>query len=1120
MKKRTYWKTIWQSLLSSKGRFFSIFHLMLIGSMALIGLKVAAPNMEKTAQNYIDQGQMMDLAVMSDLGISQADKAELDSIAGAQIEYAYFKDVTLETGTEAIRLFSIPKTISLYQLRAGKAPSSEKEVLLSTNLRGKYRIGDTIRVKEGEKQASVLKETVLTVTGFADAAEIWGNINLGPASAGTGQLAGYAFVPETTFDSEVYMMARIRYDDVREIPYYQPAYQQRISVHQEELNRLLSDNGKKRLESISKEAREKMGEAEQDITAAQDQLAEAENQIATNEANLEEAKAQLDQGQAALESRKQRLDQVAMDLTTAKEQLDDSHSQLQLAQKELETHRANLDNSQQELAQGEAALMTAQSDLTAKEQELEQLAARIAQARNDFERTTQAIQDQVAVALAMGENPSDVPELVDLQLRLKQLESDLATMEQAYQVGMRAYETGKSYYQLQEAIYRKAKEQYEYGESQYQIALNSYQEGEQAYQTGLVEYESARLVYESGQEQLALAHAHLDDKRAELGRGQAALQEAKQAFERQRLSAEQEIKAARKELQVAQADLAQLSTPEYKSYTRDSFPGGNGYANYVSSTRSISAVGNIFPAVLYVVAALVTFMTMTRFVDEERSNVGILKALGYTNAQVLIKFVIYGLASGLLGTVAGLLLGNFLLAPMISRIITDTTVIGESQLYFYPEWFLLAMIFSLLSSVLPAYLVAGKELREKPALLLQAKPPVSGAKIFLEHLSFIWRRMTFTQKVTARNIVRYKKRMLMTVIGVAGAVALLFAGLGIRSSISRVTDQQFSQLLHYQMVVVEQTRASQEEKAAVKKAFDAKGIQKTLPIAYYGLTESMKGQAEALAISLFVSQEKELSPFVSLRSPVTGQALALPEKGAIISEKLAQLYQVQVGDKLTLHLNQEPIDLKVAGITEMYAGHFIYLSATAYQEATKQTYQPNASLLVLENDHKETVEKTATNLLALRGVVAVVQNTSLITLLETIVQSLQSVMIILIVLSVLLGIVILYNLTTINIAERIRELSTIKVLGFYDAEVTFYIYRETMILSLVGIFLGLIGGFFLHRLLLHVIASPAILFTPTVSLDVYLVPVVAVLGILVVLGLSVHRRLSRLDMLEALKSGD
>ncbi|MTB64823.1 FtsX-like permease family protein [Streptococcus sp. zg-86] len=1120
MNKKIYWKTIRQSLLSSKGRFFSIFNLMMIGSMAFIGLKVAAPNMEKTAQRYIEQGQVMDLAVMSDLGISQADKKELDRIRGVQIEYAYFKDVTIGAGQEAIRLFSAPKTISRYQLKEGKDPASAREILLSTNLKGTYQIGDRITVQEGNKQARVLKETAFIVTGFADSAEIWGSINLGPASTGTGQLAAYAFVDEAAFDSEVYMMARLRYNDLAAVPYYQAEYKKKVTAYQTTLNEALSDNGKERLASVQKDGQEKIHQANRKIAEADEQLQEAQTKLDAKETELNQGQLRIDQGQEEVDLQTEKMAQIEESLLQAQDGLDSSRNQLEATKKELDNQRSKLDKSRQELGQAEAKLVKAESDLKNKEAELERSAAQIASLQMEFERLTKMIQDQITFALAAGDNPGDLSELVEAQLQLKQLEGDLARQQQAYQEGQAAYEVGKAQYEQESVYYQIGIQQLELGEEQYQLAQTAYQEGEKAYQEGLAQYESGRLAYEAGLEQVTLARSSLKEQQTALNQGRAAFQTAQQEFEKKRISVEQELTKSRKEIQVAQADLARLDTPEYRTYTRDSLPGGNGYANYDSSTKSISAVGNIFPAVLYLVAALVTFMTMTRFVDEERSNIGIFKALGYTNRQIIIKFIVYGLASGLSGTIVGLLLGNFLLAPMISRIITDTTVIGRSGFSFYPKWYLLAILFSLLASVLPAYWVVRRELKDKPAQLLQAKPPVSGAKIFLEYVPIIWQRLSFTQKVTARNILRYKKRMLMTIIGVAGSVALLFAGLGIRSSISQVIDRQFQDLLHYQLVLVKQSRVSQEDKDQVEKALRSPVVQKTLPIAYYGLTETVKGQDDALAISLFISPEKDLSSFVTLRNPKNGQGLLLSDEGAIISQKLAQLYQVDVGDRLTVKVQQEELTLKVAGITEMYAGHFIYLSDVAYQRASGKGYQANADLVMLDKSDKKAVEKVARDFLAMKGVVAVVQNLSLVTLLETIVQSLQSVMLILIVLSILLGIVILYNLTTINMAERIRELSTIKVLGFYDREVTFYIYRETMILSVLGIALGLCAGFFLHRLLLVVIASPAILFAPTVSIDVYLVPIVAVLGILTLLGWLVHHHLSQLDMLEALKSGE
>lgn len=1120
MKKKMYWKMIRQSLMGSKGRFFSIFSLMLIGSMALVGLKVAAPNMEETAQDYIEKGNMFDLVVMSDLGISQTDKEELDTISTATVEYAYFKDVLLGEEAVPIRLFSIPKTISRYHLREGKAATSQQEILLSSHLKGIYQIGDTISLDEGDKQASVLAERTFVVTGFADSSDIWGRIDLGPAGIGSGLLAGYAFVPEEAFESEVYMMARIRYHDVDSFSYYQTAYKEAMMKHQEELNDLLADNGNERLVSIQQDSQQEMQVAQQAIQDAQQKLTAAADEFTQHEASIKQAKQELAQAWEKLEQDKASLHGTNEELSQKKEALDHYQEQIEPKKKRLDSSRNRLEESWQNLSQLETRLEQLQKHLNQQQTRLAQKASQIENAQIELQTRTQSLQEQRTFAIAAGDTPDEVPEIRQAQQELHELESEIVAAQITYQAELTAYREEEIAYEEEKARYQVVQQYYEYDKSQYQKDIDRYQEEIDSYHASLAEYEANRLSYEQAIDEVSEIQSHLRSQEKALEEQATSLETQKSEFDKTRLETEQDIKKANKQLQLAQAELARIDSLEYKVYTRASLPGGSGYANYDSSTQSIAAVGTIFPAILYVVAALVTSMTMTRFVDEERSTIGILRALGYTKSQITLKFVLYGVASALSGALIGILLGNIWISPMVSRIITDTTILGESHLHIYPSWFFLAIIFSLLASVLPAYWVVQKELREQPAQLLQAKPPASGAKIFLEFFPLIWKRLTFTQKVTARNIFRYKKRMTMTIVGVAGTVALLFAGLGIRSSISRVIDQQFHQLLHYDMIVVEQGLATEKELTEVQKAVTAKGVKENVSVAYYDLTESIEGQDDVLTITMLVSPEKHLSSFITLRDSVTGQELSLPETGVILSQKLASLYQVNIGDSIVVHLQQETVTLPVAGISEMYAGHFIYLSDTAYQEATKKEYQSNAHLLVLEDNQQDMIETWTADFLDMKGVVAVIQNTSLKTLLETIVTSLQSVMLILVVLSILLGMVILYNLTTINLEERIRELSTVKVLGFYDKEVTLYIYRETIVLSLIGVLVGLCAGVFLHRLLLHVIASPAIFFAPSVSLDVYFIPVGAVFGILIVLGYLTHRRLRALDMLEALKSGE
>ena len=532
---------------------------------------------------------------------------------------------------------------------------------------------------------------------------------------------------------------------------------------------------------------------------------------------------------------------------------------------------------------------------------------------------------------------------------------------------------------------------------------------------------------------------------------------------------------------------------------------------YSNSAMSIRAVGNIFPVVLYAVAAMVTFTTMTRFVDEERTNAGIFKALGYHSKDIIAKFVIYGLVAGTLGTLLGILIGHYVLAPTISHIITERMIVGENQQYFYWTYSCLALGVSLVASVLPAYLVSRRELHEEAAQLLLPKPPVKGSKILLERITFIWSHLSFTQKVTARNIFRYKQRMLMTIFGVAGSVALLFAGLGIQSSVVGVADRQFKDLQQYQMVLSVNSSASNSDKAKLEEKLQSDDVENYRLIYSKQTEEKYSGKAGIQTVTIMVTDQDDLAPFVQLEK--NGEKLDLSD-GVILTEKLAQLAGVSVGDNFTI----DGKTFKVGAITEHYVGHFVYMNQKTYEAIYGQAAKMNTYLVQLKDKSAVNTERVAGEFMEQAAVNGLVQNASTIQLFESFANSLNHTMAILVLVSVLLAIVILYNLTNINVAERIRELSTIKVLGFHNKEVTLYIYRETIILSLIGMIVGLVSGFYLHQFLIQMIAPGTFRFQPKVGWEVYLIPVLAVSVILTILGFFVNHYLRKVDMLEALKS--
>ena len=899
MKRKTYWKDLLQSFTGSKGRFLSILTLMMLGSLALVGLKVASPNMERTAWDYIQKANIADITVIADYGLDQADQEELKNLTRASVEFGYMTDLTLEGSQDAIRIFSKTERISKFQVTQGRLPEKEDELALADFWKDRYQIGQVIHLSQKKGSNSQLKRDSYTITGFVHSPDIFSKSDMGSSASGNGNLAAYGVVTEDNFKSSVYTIARLRFASLTDVNPFSSDYEKKLEEEEETLKNLVADNGQARLEKMKKDAQEP----------------------------LDEGKKQLDEAETNLTAGKKRLQEIESRLKGQEAQL----SQLPEPQKSQAS--SQLEEAKEQLKQEKEKLSQAETDLTNE----------------------------------------------------------------------------------------KAK------------------------------------------------------------------------------------------WQTSQDEVNALTEPTYHVYNRKSSPTSQGYLMYSNSAMSIRAVGNIFPVVLYAVAAMVTFTTMTRFVDEERTNAGIFKALGYRSKDIIAKFVIYGLVAGSIGTFLGIFIGHYILAPTISHIITERMIVGESQQHFYWTYSCLALGLSLIASVLPAYLVSRRELHEEAAQLLLPKPPAKGSKIILERITFIWSHLSFTQKVTARNIFRYKQRMLMTIFGVAGSVALLLAGLGIQSSVVGVADRQFKDLQEYQLVLTVRNHASASDQAQLETKLQADAVDKYRLIYSKQVDEKYAGKAGVQTVTIMVTDQDDLDPFVHLEK--NGEKLSL-SNGVVLTEKLAQLAGVTLGDTFKI----DGKEFTVAAITEHYVGHYIYMNQKTYEAIYGQVPKMNTYLVKLKDKSQVNTETLAGQFMEQPAVTSVVQNASTIRLFETFASSLNQTMAILVIVSVLLAMVILYNLTNINVAERIRELSTIKVLGFHNKEVTLYIYRETILLSLIGMIVGLVSGFYLHQFLIQMIAPGTFRFQPKVGWEVYLIPILAVSVILTILGFFVNHYLRKVDMLEALKS--
>lgn len=1151
MTKKTLNKDIRNSLRQSKGRFLSIMLLMMLGAFSLVGLKVSGPDIEDTLNSYMESANAADLFVVAGYGLSDEDQAEIQE-ENADVEFGYFVDTVVGDTPSAIRVFSQTKDISTFELVSGALPTKSNEVALASTMTDQYKVGDTIRLNESGSN-TLLKEHEFTITGFVNSSELLSKTIKGVSSAGSGDLSGFAVVPKDAFDSEVYTIARLRYPNLRKWKTTSREYSDKVVELQQALEEKLADNGTTRLDTLKTTADDKISEGKEKIADAKSQLSDAEKKladgkseiekneqsladgqkevrnneatIASGDAKLEVAWKQLEASRGQLESARVQIEQAVATLAEKNEQLEDASTKLTQAEEQLAAKKEELASAQEQLEAGQTQLAQAKAQLEAGKADLETKKTALAQAKallaSDADAAaaqgvTEASLQAMETALTQVE-----AQIVQTEQALNAKEQVITQKEQELAAWQTAISNAEAELASKKQELRTGQEAYRQGLAKYYASYSQYVDGLDRYREGVAAFEVKAGMLAEGKAKLAEAKQTLADGEAKLADAKTQLKESEDTYNEKKETADKDIQKAESELEKAEVDVSKLTKPKYSVYTRSTMLGSEGFFNMKTTAEGITSVGNLFPIVLYAVAALVTVTTMTRFVNEERINAGVLKALGYETKDVMKKFAVYGFTAGVSGTVLGILLGTYALPSALGATLMKDTVLPSIQLNFHPLIAVIAIFCSLICSVVPPLWIARRELHEQASALLLPKAPVAGSKIFLERIPFIWNRLSFTHKVTARNIFRYKQRMLMTIFGVAGSVALLFAGRGILGSLDGIADRQFKEIITYDAIVSKDTVLTASEEQALHHYLTSSSVTSYSDVYSETVTREVPGVDDEQSVTVLVGKEASISPYLHLNDAKSKKAVTLPAEGVLISEKLAKLLNVKVGDTFTLP-NKDGVDvtLTVGGVVEMYAGHFVVMTPEVYAKAYGVVPQDNAIFVQFKDKDAASVQKAAADLMALGGVKAVVQNTSMVSRIDTIVSSLSRVMMILTAVSILLAVVILYNLTNINVAERIRELSTIKVLGFLNKEVTMYIYRETILLSVIGMSVGILFGRVLHRVIIETVAPGFVMFNPAVGWFVYVLPCVIVIVILVALGYMVNHLLQRIDMLEALKSVD
>ena len=1101
MKKGALYKDIFREIWRTKARFLSIFAIITLGVGFFSGIKATGPNMIDTADHYFKDKSLMDSKVLSTYGLDKEDISILKKLKGTEILPSYTQDVFLGNSGIVAKVMSLPEQNSLNQYRVieGRLPEKSGEIALDNvaKLKNNFKIGDEITfTSEGTTTdlKGSFKELTYKVTGFVNSPMYIETLTRGTSSIGKGTADGFAVIPESDFSLDYYTEAYLTFQNTKKLQAYSTEYEDTIEKNNKIVEKALADQPEKRLAEIKTKGEEKIAEGEKKIADAKAAISDGEQQLATAEQKLADGEAAYTAG----------VNQLQTELAKAQASIDENQTKIDTGKSEIARNEATLSD-------GEAQLNAAKEEFQTKKVAAE---TGINQGR-DF---------VAAVNQAMGVPIQQVPTTTQQSLIQagNTIDPAMGQVLTGYFAGVVPLE------QVQGAI-NGLNQKLAASSAELVAAESQLQQKEQELANGRSTLEAAKSDLVAGEEALASGKAQLETERvngeaqlassrSELDAGQASFKEATTEFATKKADGEKEIAKGEQEIADAKKQLADLKEPEYFVLDRTTNPG---YEEFSDNATRISAIAQVFPVFFFLIAALVSLTTMTRMVEEQRLQIGTLKALGYTNGNIAMKFIIYALLASVSATIVGLFIGYQLFPTIIFNAYGALYNLPDIRITYYVSYALISLVVALLCTVISAIVVTWVELKSNAAELMRPKAPKSGKRILLERIPFIWNRFGFNQKVTARNLFRYKQRMLMTVLGVAGCTALILTGFGLKNSIADIAGLQYGKIMRYQAVVAFNPEASKaDEESYAKLIQGTPEITGTLNVRQENFKVAKKGVNTQEAAIFVPETTKDFDKFVGLQNRKTGEKYTIPANGVLVTEKLAKLFDLEPGKTFEItNTDNQKYKLVVKGITENYAGHSIYMNPTYYEEIFKTPVVFNSQLLTF-NESSKWENSFGEKLTANPRVASTIFVNRVGDNFEDTMSSLNIVTLVLIISAALLAFVVLYNLTNINVSERIRELSTIKVLGFYDGEVSLYIYRENIILTLMGIVVGLGLGVVLHGFVLATAEVDIMMFSPTIKTLSYLYSAILTLLFSGIVMIAMHVKLKKIDMIEALKSVD
>lgn len=1073
--KKSLLKDAFRQIYKYPGRFISIFVIVAIGAAFFAGIKTAAPNMKYTADQYYDDNHMMDLRMLSTMGFVEDDLEALRGVDGVEkVQPAYFIDVTSTIGLNELvfRIHSLPTDtkddfINQPSLVEGRLPEAKGECVVEYNRSFDLdvKVGDVLKVDSGKKEGleDKLDSDEFTVVGLA-VSPYYLTFDKDASEIGSGKVNFFMMVVEEEFLYPVYLEMLVTVKGAKELSSYSKEYEKKVENVANKLENLGQERAEIRLASLKKEANEKLGEAREELAREE---ALYDEKIGEGERELEAARDTLVEGEATLETERKNYDERII--------------------------QAN-----EEIRQGEIALNSAKNDYNEGLSTYNNAVAEYGDDLKELDKASTSLGNVQADAKVQRDN-------IASQMTDGKTPDEIETLRQQYATADELYQTASKGITTVTGLNNYAQSQMVSAESQLKSAKKSLTDAENQLNDAKSQLASEKAAAET---QFAAADSELTAGREEYDVARATLLEKKE-------EGAEAIQEGKEKMIRAENEIERLSEPGIYVLDRMKL---YSYADYAQTADRMDAIASLFPLFFFSVSALVCLTTMTRMVDEQRTSIGIYKALGYGNGAIAFKYVNYAALASLLGG----LLGSYVGIKVFPRIIFNSW----SLMYTLPPMletsqpFLmgLTVLAGVLVTTLTAYLVTKNSLREVPATLMRPKTGISGKPIVLERFTSLWKRLSFSQKVTMRNLFRYKKRFFMTVIGIAGCAALILAGFGLSNSISEVVTKQYQEIFTYDINMRYSPTVKNGDKRQVMGELESNpDVSMFTQVSQMNAT--VKGEEETSVTLISPIAPEELESYVRLRQRVSGNKVPLPDDGVVINEKLAKELKVSVGDSISLDNGDGAVKkVQIGGITENYVFHYIYISPVYYKEIFR--LEPNANSLFIKINEmtKEKESELGTNLIAKDEVSSVMYYSDAKEKFESSVLSLNAIVYAIIISAALLAFVVLYNLTNINISERLREIATIKVLGFYNREVSAYVYRENIILTIIGSLSGLFVGIFLHRAIMSSIEQNGVMFGNFISMRSFLFAffITLIFGILV--NIFMYKKLVNIKMVESLKS--